>query len=112
MAKMIKLLITFLLLLSPIVSAQYPKDKICLITVGKDVAEDAIDETISQQIKELGCVYNNALHVRFLGSLSLRPMLFVSDKWCDIEKPRTFGGMNGFSCVLYSIKPKEILTRE
>ena len=104
------LLLTAMFLISPMASANM--DNICLIVVGKGVDQDMTDKTLIEQINKLNCIRNNILHVRFLGSMSARSQLAISDKWCRFDRNRDFGGFLGFSCVLYTVRPREILTRD
>ena len=102
---MIKLLITFLLLLSPIVSADM--DKVCTI-----FAEDFADKEsyeISEAIKEQGCVRNNILQVIYSKNTVIEDFILLdSGRWCRFDRNRDIRG-SVLSCVLYSTKPRERL---
>ena len=95
-------LLTILLFLSPIVSADM--DKVCTIYTEQYGWND-----IAKGIEEKGCVRNNILQVVYGMENPEEGMLFLqSIKWCRFDR-NTDISVNVLACVLYSTEPRKRL---
>ena len=100
-----KLLLMFLLLISPIVSADM--DDLCFIYINEFGKND-----ILSAIKEQGCIRNNVLQVVYgMDNASETIMMFHSGRWCRFDRNMDIKGAV-LSCVLYATKPRRRLDSE
>ena len=97
-----KLLLIFLLLISPIVSADM--DDLCFIYIKEFGKND-----ILSAIKEQGCIRNNVLQVVYgMDNASETIMMFHSGRWCRFDRNMDIKGAV-LSCVLYATQPRNRL---
>ena len=100
-----KLLLIFLLLISPIVSADM--DDLCFIYIKEFGKND-----ILSAIKEQGCIRNNVLQVVYgMDNASETIMMFHSGRWCRFDRNMEIKGAV-LGCVLYATKPRRRLDKE
>ena len=96
------LLLTFLLILSPMVSADM--DKVCTI-----YTENYGWNNIAKGIKEKGCVRNNILQVVYgMENPEEGMLLLQSGRWCRFDR-NTDISVNVLVCVIYSTEPRQLL---
>jgi hypothetical protein len=101
-SKMRMHLLTFLLLLCPMVSADM--DKICPI-----FTENYGWNDIAKEIKNQGCVRNDILQLAYgMENPNVGMLLIQSNYWCRFDRNRDIEG-NVLSCVLYSTEPRKRL---
>ena len=97
-----KLFFSFLLLVSPIVSADM--DDLCFIYIKEFGTND-----ILSGIEEQGCVRNHVLQVAYgMDNASETILLFPSGRWCRFDGNMDIKGAV-LSCVLYATKPRNRL---
>ena len=97
-----KLLLIFLLLISPIVSADM--DDLCFIYIKEFGKND-----ILSAIKEQWCIRNNVLQVVYgMDNASETIMMFHSGRWCRFDRNMNIKGAV-LSCVLYATQPRNRL---
>ena len=100
-----KLFFSFLLLVSPIVSADM--DDLCFIYIKEFGTKD-----ILSGIEEQGCVRNNVLQVVYgMDNASETIMMFHSGRWCRFDRNMDIKGAV-LSCVLYATEPRRRLDSE
>jgi hypothetical protein len=100
-----KLFFSFLLLVSPIVSADM--DDLCFIYIKEFGTND-----ILSGIEEQGCVRNNVLQVAYgMDNASETIMMFHSGRWCRFDRNMNIKGAV-LSCVLYATKPRNRLDQK
>jgi hypothetical protein len=100
-----KLFFAFLLLDSPIVSADM--DDLCFIYIKKFGTND-----ILSGIAEQGCIRNNVLQVVYgMDNASETIMMFHSGRWCRFDRNMDIKGAV-LSCVLYATKPRNRLDQK
>ena len=100
-----KLLLSFLLLISPIVSADM--DDLCFIYIKEFGKND-----ILSAIEEQGCIRNNVLQVVYgMDNASETIMMFHSGRWCRFDRNMDIKGAV-LSCVLYATEPRNRLDSE
>jgi hypothetical protein len=100
-----KLLLTFLLLISPIASADM--DDLCFIYIKEFGKND-----ILSAIEEQGCIRNNVLQVFYgMDNASETIMMFHSGRWCRFDRNMDIKGAV-LSCVLYATEPRRRLDSE
>jgi len=103
--EMKKLLLSFLLLISPIVSADM--DNLCFIYIKEFGKNDILGA-----IEEQGCIRNNVLQVVYgMDNASETIMMFDSARWCRFDRNMDIKGAV-LSCVLYATKPRRRLDSE
>ena len=94
-----RLLLSGLLLMSPIVSANM--DDLCFVYI-KEFGKNDILNAIEGQ----GCVRNNVLQVVYgMNNASETIMMFHSGRWCRFDRNMDIKGAV-LSCVLYATKPR------
>ena len=100
-----KLLLTFLLLISPIASADM--DDLCFIYIKEFGKNDILGA-----IEEQGCIRNNVLQVVYgMDNASETIMMFHSGRWCRFDRNMNIKGAV-LSCVLYATEPRRRLDSE
>ena len=100
-----KLLLSFLLLISPIVSADM--DNLCFIYIKEFGKNDILGA-----IEEQGCIRNNVLQVVYgMDNASETIMMFHSGRWCRFDRNMDIKGAV-LSCVLYATEPRRRLDSE
>ena len=103
--EMKKLLLSFLLLIPPIVSADM--DNLCFIYIKEFGKNDILGA-----IEEQGCIRNNVLQVVYgMDNASETIMMFDSARWCRFDRNMDIKGAV-LSCVLYATKPRRRLDSE
>jgi|TARA_B110000503_G_scaffold18941_1_gene28072 hypothetical protein len=100
-----KLLLSILLLTSPIVSADM--NDLCFVYIKEFGTND-----ILSAIEEQGCVENNVLQVVYgMHKASETIMMFHSGRWCRFDRNIDIKGAV-LSCILYATKPRRRLDAE
>ena len=100
-----KLFFSFLLLVSPIVSADM--DDLCFIYIKEFGTKD-----ILSGIEEQGCVRNNVLQVVYgMDNASETILMFHSGRWCRCDRSMDIK-VAVLSCVLYATKPRNRLDQK
>jgi hypothetical protein len=94
-----KLLLIFILLLSPIASADM--DNICFIYIKEFGTDDILNG-----IRDQGCIRNNILQVVYgMNNAPEAVMMFHSGRWCRFDRNMHIKG-GVLSCALYSTIPR------
>lgn len=92
---------TFLILLSPIVSAD--ENKVCFILINS-----YSEKTFSAKLKQQNCKSGNVLVAKFLMNNPLKEVMLVSSaSWCRYDRIRDIEG-DTLTCVLNSTKPRAL----
>ena len=100
-----KLLLSILLLTSPIVSADM--NDLCFVYIKEFGTND-----ILSAIEEQGCVENNVLQVVYgMHKASETIMMLHSGRWCRFDRNIDIKGAV-LSCILYATKPRRRLDAE
>ena len=100
-----KVFVAFLLLLSPIVSADM--DDLCFIYIKEFGTND-----ILKGIERQGCVRNNVLQIVYgMENAPEMVMMFHSGRWCRFDRNMDIKGAV-LSCVLNETKPRRRLDAE
>ena len=100
-----KLLLSILLLTSPIVSADM--NDLCFVYIKEFGTND-----ILSAIEKQSCVENNVLQVVYgMDNASETIMMFHSGRWCRFDRNIDIKGAV-LSCILYATKPRRRLDAE
>jgi hypothetical protein len=100
-----KLLLAFLLVTSPIVSASM--DDLCFVYIKEFGTDDILNA-----IQEQDCIRNNVLQVFYgMDDASETIMMFHSGRWCRFDRNMDVKG-SVLSCVLYATKPRTRLDQK
>lgn len=100
-----KLLLSVLLLISPMVSADM--NDLCFVYIKEFGTND-----ILSAIEKQGCVENNVLQVVYgMDNASETIMMFHSGRWCRFDRNIDIKGAV-LSCILYATKPRRRLDAE
>jgi len=100
-----KLLLSVLLLISPMVSADM--NDLCFVYIKEFGTND-----ILSAIEGQGCVRNNVLQVVYgMDNASETIMMLHSGRWCRFDRNINIKGAV-LSCVLYATKPRSRLDAE
>ena len=95
------LLMPFLVLLSPIVSAD--ENKVCFILLA-----DYSEKTLSEKLKQQNCKSDNVLVAKFLMNNPTRKIMLIhSASFCRYDRIRDIEG-DTLTCVLNSTKPRAL----
>ena len=100
-----RLLISVLLLMSPIVSANM--DDLCFVYIKEFGMNDILNAIEGQD-----CARNNVLQVVYgMDNASETVMMFHSGRWCRFDRNMNIKG-SVLSCILYATKPRRRLDKE